>query len=62
MDQVMVDVSACVNVECGEEAVLLGEQGGQQITVEQLARWAGTIPWEIFTGLGGRVVRMVVDD
>jgi alanine racemase len=55
-------VSACVNVECGEEAVLLGEQGGQQITVEQLARWAGTIPWEIFTGLGGRVVRMVVDD
>jgi alanine racemase len=61
MDQVMVDVSECAGVKCGEEAVLLGEQGGQRITVHELARWAGTIPWEIFTGFGGRVVRVVVD-
>ena len=61
MDQVMVDVSECAGVKCGEEAVLLGEQGGQRITVHELARWAGTIPWEIFTGFGGRVVRVAVD-
>jgi alanine racemase len=61
MDQIMVDVSDCAGVECGAEAVLLGDQGGQQITVHELARWAGTIPWEIFTGFGGRVVRVAVD-
>ena len=61
MDQIMVDVSACPEVVCGEEVVLLGRQGGQQIRVEEMAAWAGTIPWEIFTGFGGRVVRVVVD-
>ncbi len=61
MDQIMVDVSECAGVECGAEAVLLGDQGGQQITVHELALWAGTIPWEIFTGFGGRVVRVAVD-
>ena len=61
MDQIMVDVSECADVACGEEAVLLGEQGGQRIAVHEMARWAGTIPWEIFTGFGGRVVRVAVD-
>ena len=61
MDQIVVDVSECAGVACGEEAVLLGEQGGQQITVDEMARCAGTFPWEIFTGFGGRVVRVPVD-
>jgi alanine racemase len=61
MDQIMVDVSACPEVDSGEEVVLLGRQGAQQITVNEMAKWAGTIPWEIFTGFGGRVVRVVVD-
>jgi alanine racemase len=61
MDQIMVDVSACPEVVSGEEVVLLGRQGAQQISVDEMAQWAGTIPWEIFTGFGGRVVRVVVD-
>ncbi len=61
MDQIMVDVSACPEAVSGEEVVLLGRQGAQQISVNEMAEWAGTIPWEIFTGLGGRVVRVVVD-
>jgi alanine racemase len=48
-------------VVSGEEVVLLGRQGAQQISVDEMAHWAGTIPWEIFTGFGGRVVRVVVD-
>ena len=61
MDQIMVDVSGCPGVGCGEEVVLLGEQGVQQISVSEMARWAGSIPWEIFTGFGGRVVRVAVE-
>ena len=60
MDQVLVDVSACPGAAPGGEAVLLGGQGGQRISAEQLAGWAGTIPWEIFTGIGRRVQRLAV--
>jgi alanine racemase len=60
MDQVLVDVSACAGAAPGGEAVLLGEQEGERISAEQLADWAGTIPWEIFTGIGRRVERLAV--
>jgi alanine racemase len=57
MDQVMV------NIEWGEawngdEVVLIGEQGGAQVTVEELAEWAGTIPYEILTAINARVPRL----
>jgi len=62
MDQILVDVSECPGAVAGDEAVLLGGQGGGRISAEQLADWAGTIPWEIFTGIGRRVERLVVRD
>lgn len=58
MDQIMADVTALENAEAGEEAVLLGRQGGEEITARELAEKAGSIPWEIFTGLGRRVERV----
>jgi alanine racemase len=58
MDQIMVDVSALDSVEPGEEVVLIGRQGDEEVTVGELAVKAGTIPWEIFTGLGERVARL----
>jgi alanine racemase len=61
MDQVLVDVSGCGAVEAGEEAVLLGCQGNEEVSVRELARKAGTIPWEIFTGVGNRVERVLVE-
>lgn len=61
MDQTLVDVSACGGVEPGEEAVLLGRQGEELVTVQELAAKAGTIPWEIFTGVGTRVERVLVE-
>ncbi len=61
MDQIMVDVSALSGVAAGSEAVLLGEQGGACLDVGEMAAVAGTIPWDIFTGLGHRVVRVVMD-
>ena len=57
MDQMMV------NIEWGEawngdDVILIGEQGGAQVTVEELAQWAGTIPYEILAGISARVPRI----
>ena len=60
MDQVMVDVSGCARAEAGMEAVLLGTQGGERVSAADLAGFAGTIPWEVLTGIGPRVVRVPV--
>ena len=57
MDQILVDVSAVPAVAEGAEVVLLGAQGAEEISAAELATKAGTIPWEIFTGIGTRVVR-----
>jgi alanine racemase len=58
MDQIMVDVSALNRVEPGEEAVLIGKQENEQILASELAERAGTIAWEIFTGITKRVIRV----
>jgi len=58
MDQIMVDVTALPEVEAGEEAVLLGRQGETEIFAAELAQKAGTIAYEIFTGIGRRVERI----
>jgi alanine racemase len=36
----------------GEEVVLLGRQGADEITVDEMAAWAGTIGYEICCSLG----------
>jgi alanine racemase len=43
------------------EVVLLGDQGEQRITPDELARLSGTIPYEIMTGFGPRIRRRIVD-
>ena len=58
MDQMLVDVSRVPGVQCGDEAVLIGSQGRQTITANQLAEWAGTIPWETLTAITHRVPRL----
>jgi alanine racemase len=61
MDQISVDVTHVPSVEFGDTAVLIGLDGGDSITVEELAERAGTIPYEILTGLGRRVERVYID-
>lgn len=60
MDLTIVDVSHLAQPAVGDEVVLLGEQGGLQITAHDHARWAETIPYEILCGLGRRVARVEV--
>ena len=62
MDQIMADVSALPEVQPGEEAVLIGRQGREEILASELAQKAGTIAWEIFTGIGPRVERRIISD
>jgi len=57
MDQTVVDVTEIAGVVPGDEVVLLGRQGAEEITAEEHAGWAGTIAWEIFTGIAARVER-----
>lgn len=57
MDQIMVDVGN-TTVKVGDEAVLIGAQGKNNITAEELANLSETIPYEIVCGLGSRIPRV----
>jgi alanine racemase len=57
MDQVMVNIEWGTGYN-GDEVVLIGEQGDERVTVEELAEWAGTIPYEILTAINDRVPRL----
>jgi len=59
MDQLMVDVGDA-QVEVGDDVVLLGRQGDEEITAGEWARRLGTIAYEIVTGIGPRVPRRYV--
>jgi alanine racemase len=59
MDLVAVDLTA-VGGRLGDEAVLLGRQGEDEITAWELAERAGTIPYEVLTRFGQRLARRYV--
>jgi alanine racemase len=56
MDQLIVDCGD-VPVEPGDDVILIGRQGDRSVTAEELAGLAGTIGYEIVTGIGSRVPR-----
>jgi alanine racemase len=56
MDQIMVDCGDAA-VAPGDEVVLLGRQGGEEITAAELAGMMGTVNYEIVTSIGERVPR-----
>lgn len=58
MDLSMVDVTAVPEAKLGDEVVLIGKQGAEEILVAEVAERAGTIAWEIFTGIGSRARRV----
>jgi alanine racemase len=60
MDLMMTDVSNIDNVQVGDEVVLMGRDGSEEIPGAELAEKAGTITWEIITRIGARVRRVLV--
>ncbi|MDI3472259.1 MAG: alanine racemase [Thermotogaceae bacterium] len=58
MDQFVVDVSHLKNVKMGDEVVLIGKQGDDEISAEEIAQLSGTINYEIVCGISSRVPRI----
>jgi alanine racemase len=58
MDMTMIDVTDVPGVQEGDEVIIFGKE----ITVQQLATWAGTIPYEILTSISQRVKRVYFEE
>ena len=48
-------------MEVGDEVVLLGRQGDEEITADEWAGLLGTISYEVLCGIGPRVPRLIVE-
>ena len=59
MDQIVVNIenNSAYN---GDEVILLGSDGNNSITCEELAEWAGTNHYEILTNINTRVPRIYI--
>ena len=58
MDQCMADVTGIPGVAPGDEVVLMGRQGGEAVTADDLARLEGTINYEVVCDIAARVPRV----
>jgi alanine racemase len=61
MDHLVLDATD-TGAEIGDEVVLLGRQGSDEITVHELAAWSGTIHHEVLTRLTERLPRVYIGD
>ena len=61
MDQIMCDVTDIPDAAIGDEVILLGSQGNETITADEMARWADTISYEILLSISERVPRVFLD-
>ncbi len=57
MDQLMLDVSEIPEVKASDVVTVIGQDGDERITADQLAERSGTIPYEILCSVGERVPR-----
>ncbi len=58
MDMCMVDATAVPEVAVGDVATLLGRDGAEEVSADELASLGDTISWEILAGLSARVPRL----
>ena len=57
MDAITLDVTDIPGVSLGDVATLIGRDGDQMITAEEVAEWSNTISYEVLTSIGLRVER-----
>ncbi len=60
MDFIMVDLGTDAAARVGDIVTLIGDDSAAHITLDEYAEWAGTISYEVLTGLGRRVEREYV--
>lgn len=58
MNMCMADVTGFDDVQAGDEVVLLGSQGSETITADEIAQWAGTISYEVLCLIGNNNERV----
>ncbi|OGP59300.1 MAG: alanine racemase [Deltaproteobacteria bacterium RBG_13_61_14] len=61
MDMTMLDVTDVPGVARGDEVVIIGEQAGERVRAEDIAKACGTIPYEVLCRIGPRVERRYHD-
>ena len=57
MDAITLDVTGIPGVQVGDVATLIGSDGDERITAEEVGEWSGTISYEVLTSIGPRVER-----
>jgi alanine racemase len=62
MDQIIVDCADTGDVAVGDEVVLLGRQGDQEVTATEWAARLGTISYEVLCAIGPRIPRVETSD
>ena len=60
MDQLMIDLSAVPDAKVGDPVVLMGKQGQEQITAEEIAEAAGSFNYEFVCGVSRRVPKVYI--
>ena len=61
MDQITVDLGPNSKAEIGDEVVLYGKQGKEEITIEEIAALSDTITYEITCWVSKRVPRVWIN-
>jgi len=62
MDAFMVDVTEIPQAKAGDELVLIGKQGEEEITVDEFAAWNQSISYEVLTRMGKRLPKVYLQD
>ena len=57
MDAITIDVSEVDGVAVGDAVTIIGADGDERITTEEVATWSDTISYEVLTAIGPRVKR-----
>jgi alanine racemase len=60
MDLMMIDITDVAGASLGDEVILIGKQGTQSVTVEEMASRIGTLSYEITCGIASRVPRRYI--
>ncbi|MES1224562.1 MAG: alanine racemase C-terminal domain-containing protein, partial [Bacteroidota bacterium] len=58
MDMTMIDITGIPDIKEGDEVIVFGKE----LSVQQVAKWAQTIPYEILTGVSQRVKRVYFEE
>ena len=62
MDAIMVDVTDVAGVNQWDEAVLMGKQGAEEISAHEIARWKGTVSYEVLCAWRRRLSRVYLNE